>query len=300
MPVSSDLLDLADRQDYPSGALYIVATPIGNLADITVRALHVLTLCDRIAAEDTRTSSQMLGRYGIAKPMLAAHEHNEHEAAQRIVSCLQAGERVAYISDAGTPGLSDPGARLCEAVRAAGFRAIPLPGASALLGALSVAGPWASPFTFIGFLPAKPRQRQAALDALAQDREALVFYEAPHRVLATLDALRQAFGTTRRVLVARELTKLHETVIAGTLEAAPGQLAGEAPRGEYVLVVEGAPETVPGGVEQHDALLRALLAEIPVSGAARVAARLTGATRDALYARALALADDAGNKASDD
>lgn len=274
-----------------------MATPIGNAADITLRALHVLGLVDCIAAEDTRNTGQLLARYGFSKPLVALHEHNEREAAQRVLDRLRAGERVACVSDAGTPGISDPGAKLVDAVRAAGFPVVPLPGASALTTALSVAGGWVSTFTFVGFLPPKAKQRASALQALVTHTPAMVFYEAPHRIVETVQALASAFGPTRQVLIARELTKLHETLHLCTLAEGPAWLAAEAnrQRGEFVLVVEGASPGETGG-ENHDALLRALLEELPVKGAAKVAAALSGASRSALYARALVLK---GGKADD-
>ncbi|WP_114809453.1 16S rRNA (cytidine(1402)-2'-O)-methyltransferase [Paraburkholderia kururiensis] len=285
------LSELAQAQQYPAAALYVVATPIGNAADITLRALHVLGLVDRIAAEDTRNTGQLLSRYGLSKPLLAVHEHNEREAAQRVIEHLRAGERVAYVSDAGTPGISDPGAKLVDAVRAAGFAVVPLPGASALATALSVAGDWAGTFTFLGFLPTKAKQRITALQSLASHSHAMVFYEAPHRVIESVQALADAFGGARRLLIARELTKLHEAIHCCTLAEGPAWLAGDPnrQRGEFVLVVEGAPTQPSGGVEDHDALLRTLLEELPVKGAAKVAAALTGVSRNDLYARALEL-----------
>jgi 16S rRNA (cytidine1402-2'-O)-methyltransferase len=284
------LSELAQQQDYPSGALYVVATPIGNLADITLRALHVLGLVDRIAAEDTRNSGQLLARYGISKPLLAVHQHNERAAAQRIVEHLQAGERIAYVSDAGTPGISDPGAKLVEAVRDAGLPVIPLPGASALATAVSAAGDWVATFSFLGFLPPKARQRATTLQQLAGHPHALVFYEAPHRIAETVEALADAFGGARRLLIARELTKLHEALHCCTLAEGPAWLAADPnrQRGEFVLVVEGA-SVQPAGEQDHDALLLALLEELSVSSAAKLAATLTGASRNALYARALQL-----------
>ncbi|MBR7990536.1 16S rRNA (cytidine(1402)-2'-O)-methyltransferase [Burkholderia cenocepacia] len=286
------LLELAHTQHYPDATLYVVATPIGNTADITLRALHVLGLADRIAAEDTRNTGQLLARYGISKPLVAVHEHNEREAAQRVIELLRGGERVAYVSDAGTPGISDPGARLVDAVRAAGFTVVPLPGASAAVTALSVAGDWAGAFTFAGFLPPKAKQRATALQALVSHPYALVFYEAPHRIAETVAALADAFGPARRLLIARELTKLHEQLFQGTLAEGQSWLAGDAnrQRGEFVLVVEGAP-AASGEADDtaHDALLRLLLQEVPVKSAAKLAAALTGASRNALYARALVL-----------
>ncbi|HTH58883.1 MAG TPA: 16S rRNA (cytidine(1402)-2'-O)-methyltransferase [Paraburkholderia sp.] len=290
MTFPMSLLDLAKAQQYPAATLYIVATPIGNTADITLRALHVLGLVDRIAAEDTRNTGQLLARYGIDKPLIAVHEHNEREAAQRVIEHLRAGERVACVSDAGTPGISDPGAKLVDAVRDAGFPVVPLPGASALATALSAAGDWVATFTFVGFLPPKPKQRAAALQALAAQPHALVFYEAPHRIADTVQALADTLGAGRRLLIARELTKLHESIHRCTLAEGPAWLAADPnrQRGEFVLVVEGASEEA-SSQDDHDALLRMLLDEVPVKSAAKIAAALTGASRSALYARALEL-----------
>jgi 16S rRNA (cytidine1402-2'-O)-methyltransferase len=282
--------ELAEGQTYPAGALYVVATPIGNAADITVRALHVLGLVDRIAAEDTRNTAQLLARYGISKPSIAVHEHNERSAAERVIEHLRSGERVACVSDAGTPGISDPGARLVDAVREAGLPVIPLPGASAVTTALSVAGAWASGFTFIGFLPTKAKQRATQLRTLVDLPTALVFYEAPHRIVETTRALADAFGDARQLLIARELTKLHESVHRCTLAEGPSWLEEDAnrQRGEFVLVVEGAPERE-DAEDAHDALLSTLLEELSVKSAAKIAATLTGAARNALYERALLL-----------
>lgn len=271
----------------------MVATPIGNVADITLRALHVLGLADRIAAEDTRNTGQLLARYGISKPLVAVHQHNERAAALRIVEHLQAGERIAYVSDAGTPGISDPGAKLVDAVREAGLPIVPLPGASALATALSVAGDWAATFSFIGFLPPKAKQRAAMLQPLVAHAHAMVFYEAPHRIVETVEALADAFGGARRLLIARELTKLHEALHCGTLAEGPAWLAADPnrQRGEFVLVVEGAAPQA-AGEHDHDALLGMLLEELSVSSAAKVAAAITGTSRNALYSRALQLKKD--------
>ena len=287
------LSELAQGQQYPAAALYVVATPIGNIADVTLRALHVLGLVDRIAAEDTRNTGQLLTRYGISKPLIAVHQHNERAAALRIVEHLQAGERVAYVSDAGTPGISDPGAKLVEAVREAGFPVIPLPGASALATALSAAGDWVAAFSFLGFLPPKSKQRAATLQALATHPHAMVFYEAPHRIVETVEALAEAFDAARRLLIARELTKLHEAIHQCTLAEGPAWLAADPnrQRGEFVLVVEGA-QAQAAGEHDHDVLLGILLQELTVSSAAKVAAAITGASRNALYTRALALKDE--------
>ena len=289
------LSELALGQQFPAGALYIVATPIGNVADITVRALHVLGLDDRVAAEDTRNTSQLLSRYGISKPTIAVHEHNERSAAENVLAHLRNGERIACVSDAGTPGISDPGARLVDAVREAGFPVIPLPGASALTTALSVAGAWVHTFSFIGFLATKPKQRDTQLQSLLTHTPALVFYEAPHRIVETVQALERAFGGERQLLIARELTKLHESIHRCTLAEGPTWLSGDAnrQRGEFVLVVEGAPQKEAAD-DAHDALLATLLEELSVSSAARLAATLTGASRNALYTRALAMDKERG------
>ncbi|SPB14302.1 16S rRNA (cytidine(1402)-2'-O)-methyltransferase [Caballeronia novacaledonica] len=283
--------ELAAGQNYPTGALYVVATPIGNAADITVRALHVLQLADRIAAEDTRNTAQLLARYGISKPSIAVHEHNERSAAERVIEHLRNGERIACVSDAGTPGISDPGARLVDAVREACLPVVPLPGASALTTALSAAGAWVRGFSFIGFLPTKPKQRATQLRTLANHPMALVFYEAPHRIVETVRALGEVLGPERQLLIARELTKLHESLHRCTLAEGPTWLEADAnrQRGEFVLVVEGAPEAQDAD-DAHDALLSTLLEELSVKSAARIAATLTGASRNALYERALKLA----------
>lgn len=287
------LPELAQGQQYPAAALYVVATPIGNVADITLRALHVLGLVDRIAAEDTRNTGQLLARYGISKPLIAVHQHNERAAAQRIVEHLQAGERVAYVSDAGTPGISDPGAKLVDAAREAGFAVIPLPGASALATALSVAGDWVATFSFLGFLPPKPKARAATLQTLAGHPHAMVFYEAPHRIVETLRCMLQVFGPRRQVVLARELTKLFESIHRCPLEQAPDWLEQDAnrQRGEFVVLVEGAP-AVDGDDAEAGRVLRILLEELPVKQAAGLAARITGQKKNALYERALEMKDE--------
>jgi 16S rRNA (cytidine1402-2'-O)-methyltransferase len=279
--------------------LYAVATPIGNLRDITLRALDVLRGVDRIAAEDTRVSSGLLRHYGIATRLIALHAHNERAQAARIVAMLQEGLSVALISDAGTPGVSDPGAVLVAAVRSAGFVVLPIPGPSALTAALSVTGWPAVPFTFIGFLPPKAAARRTALDALCAAREALIFYEAPHRIVATLSDCAERLGGSRRITVGRELTKRFETVHESTLAGAALWVAEDADRqrGEFVLIVEGAP---PAAVDAPDAadlrVLNLLLGELPASRAAKLAAEITGKPRRAFYGLAMAggTADDPG------
>jgi 16S rRNA (cytidine1402-2'-O)-methyltransferase len=294
----TDWISLAAGQSYPPGTLYIVATPIGNVADLSLRALHVLGLVDAIACEDTRNTGQLLSRLGMQRPLVAVHEHNEREAATRIVSRLAAGERIAYVSDAGTPGISDPGARLVEAARAAGHGVVPLPGPSAAVTALSVAGELldasAGRFDFVGFLPAKPKARAEAIAALAALGHAWVLYEAPHRIADTLAALAAGLPGTRRVLVGRELTKLFETIAVMPVAEASAWLAADATRGkgEFVLVVEGAGAARQAGeADAVDAnarrVLGLLLAELPAKRAAKLAAAITGANTDALYQMAL-------------
>lgn len=276
--------------------MYVVATPIGNLADITLRALHVLQLADTIACEDTRHTQSLLRAYGIDKPsdrLLAVHQHNEAQAAQTVVQRLQAGERVAYASDAGTPGVSDPGARLVAAVQAAGLRCIPLPGASSVTSALSVTGavahaPGASGFVFAGFLPTKSAERAAAVQQLAAEPRCVVLLEAPHRIQELGGAL--AVLGERRVTLARELTKQFEEVtehaaqdVTAWLQAAPQRVKGEF----VVLIHPAAAQAQDGAASQR--VLRLLLAELPTKTAVRLAADITGAPRNALYERALAL-----------
>lgn len=282
----------AGGQQYPAGALYVVATPIGNLADLTLRAIHVLSLVDAVACEDTRHSGPLLRMLGLDKPLIAAHEHNEREAAQTVLSRLAAGERIAYISDAGTPAISDPGAVIVAAAREAGYRCIPLPGASAGIAALSVAGDvHAASFTFNGFLAPKAGERLQDLKRLNARREAQVMFEAPHRIEALVAALAEVCGP-RLVTVCRELTKQFEAVDTLAASALPAWLAEDAnrSRGEFVLVLhgQGAAEDAPTEA-QHDDMLRTLMAELPLKQAVAIAARLTAAPRNALYQRALAL-----------
>jgi len=290
--------DAAAAQHYPQGALYVVATPIGNLADITLRALHVLQLVDALACEDTRHTQSLLRAYGIDRPsaaLIALHQHNEAEAAQQVVARLQAGQRLAYVSDAGTPAISDPGARLVAAVRAAGLPIVPLPGASSITAALSVAGvvDEAGAFVFAGFLPAKAGERTAAVQALASEARAIVLLEAPHRIGALATAL--ALLGTRPLTVARELTKQFEQLV--TLPAAElgAWLAADEKRerGEFVLVLHPLQaQTSESGPDLR--ALTLLLAELPLKTAVRLAAEITGASRNTLYEAALQLKKDEG------
>ena len=272
-----------------SAALYVVPTPLGNLADLTRRAEEVLRTVPWVAAEDTRHSAPLLKHLGAVARTLPAHQHNEHEAAARIVAKLQAGESVALVSDAGTPGISDPGARIVAAVRAAGCRVVPLPGPCAATTALSAAGLPDEHFLFHGFLPAKGGQRRQALEALRTLPAALVFYEAPHRVLETVADMAAVLGE-RTLVIGRELTKLFETVYALPLGEALAWLQADPnrQRGEFVLIVSGAPAGGDDG--EGERVLKLLLDDgLPVKQAARLAAAITGAAKNALYDLALSL-----------
>lgn len=291
--ISSESSEKPPHEPLAGGELRVVATPIGNLADLTPRAREALATADVIAAEDTRHTSQLLRHLGIDRPMVSLHDHNETARIPALLVQLKAGACIALVSDAGTPLVSDPGTALVAAAAAAGIRVTPLPGASASLAALCVAGLPADRFAFEGFLPAKPAARRTALEALAREPRTLVFYEAPHRIVEVLADAAQAFGADRLAVVARELTKLHETLYRGTL----GELAARAPaepnlaRGEMVLLVHGY-RTVAGGDDlPTEALrwLRLLLPHLPPSRAAAVVAEGLGLRRQAVYALALSV-----------
>ena len=287
--------DAAGAQNYPSGALYVVATPIGNLADVTLRALHVLGLADTIACEDTRHTQALLRAYGIDKPgaqLLAVHQHNEAQAAQTVIDRLRQGQRVAYASDAGTPAISDPGARLVAAVRLAGLRVVPLPGASSVTTALCVAGladegAQQSGFLFIGFLSSKATERASAIETLRLQARAVVMLEAPHRIEALATALAVLGGRT--ITIGRELTKQFEEIATVKAEDFPAWLAQDANRlrGEFVLVLHPAPAEVQAGPDTR--VLKLLLAELPLKTAVKLASDITGDPRNALYQLALDL-----------
>lgn len=280
----------AAGQHYPKGALYVLATPIGNLADISLRALHVLQLADVLACEDTRHTQALLRAYGIdkaASQWVPVHQHNEAEAAQAVIARLHSGSRVAYASDAGTPAVSDPGARLVAAVRAAGLPVIPIPGASSITAALSVAGAVEDrgAFVFCGFLPPKPGERDAAVQQLAQEPRPQVLLEAPHRIEALARAL--AVLGERPVTVCRELTKQFEEVDTSTCAGLERWLAanGKRVQGEFVLVLHAMPQA-PAAAEGLR-VLQLLLAQLPVKTAVKLAAEITGAHRNELYEAAL-------------
>jgi 16S rRNA (cytidine1402-2'-O)-methyltransferase len=274
-----------------AGTLYVVATPIGNLRDLTLRALDILRSADIIAAEDTRVTSTLLARYGITTRPRAFHRHNEARQADALVEALGAGRSVALVSDAGTPGISDPGARLVREAQAAGHRVVPIPGATALATAISAAGLRAERFAFLGFLPSQAKARRECLTSIASWPVALVFYEAPHRIGDTLAALAHALDARRVLIVARELTKTFETIATMPLADAAAWAAADAnrTRGEFVLIVDAPANDAVAPAADADRLLAALLDELPPARAARVAAAVTGLPRDALYARALTL-----------
>ncbi len=270
-------------------ALYVVATPIGNLRDITLRALDVLAGADAVAAEDTRNTSHLLKHHGIhARQLISVHQHNERGSAEKMVAMLKEGLSVAFVSDAGTPGVSDPGALLVEAVRSAGLRVIPVPGASAAIAALSASGFNAPHFLFYGFLPNKSAARKSALKALASHPYTLVFYEAPHRIVGSVTDLVEVLGGNRRIALAREITKLFETVYECALGDAIAWLEEDAnrQRGEFVLLVSGA-EPEAGVSEEAKGVLALLLDELPLKQAAQLTAKITGANRSELYQLAL-------------
>jgi 16S rRNA (cytidine1402-2'-O)-methyltransferase len=288
----------AGHQNYPKSTLYVLATPIGNLADISLRALHVLNLVDVIACEDTRHTQPLLRNYGIQtgsgsgynKPLLALHEHNEMQATQQVIARLQQGERIAFVSDAGTPGVSDPGAKLVEGVRSAGFRVVPLPGASSITTLLSVAGITQSDhFTFMGFLPTKAMERDAAILKLQALTGSIVLLEAPHRILAVAKAL--SILGDRSITVGRELTKQFEEIATFPANTFHDWLqhSSNRTRGEFVLVLHPSSQ-----VASHDdapRVLKLLLAELPLKTAVKLASDITGAPRNSLYALALQLKD---------
>ena len=271
-------------------ALYVVATPIGNLGDITLRALDILQRVDRVAAEDTRVSGQLLAHFNISKPLMSIREHNEREAAAGVVARIAAGEAVAYVSDAGTPAVSDPGARLVAAVRAAGLKVVPIPGASAVTTALSAAGVESGAWLFHGFLPPKPGARRAQLQSLAALPVALVFYEAPHRIEETLADMADVFDSARGVTLARELTKRFETIVTLPLADAPAWLAADTNnvRGECVVFVH-PPATVVAVDADAMRVLDILQGALPPTLAAKLASQITGRSKAELYKMSLAL-----------
>ena len=267
------------------GILHVVATPIGNLGDFSPRAVETLRSVSAICAEDTRRTRPLLQHFGIDTALVALHEHNEDEMASRLVARLSAGESLALVSDAGTPLVSDPGFRLVHAARAAGIRVSPVPGAAALIAALSVAGLPSDRFVFEGFLPAKAGARRERLQALAGEARTLIFYEASHRIVDFLGDAASAFGADRPAVVARELTKLFETVLDGPLGEVRSRIEHDPnqQKGEFVVLVEGAGDDADARLLQGQRVYRKLAEHLPPSTAAKLAADLTGAPRKALY-----------------
>jgi 16S rRNA (cytidine1402-2'-O)-methyltransferase len=280
-----------------SGRLYVVATPIGNLGDLSARARDTLGACGLIAAEDTRRTGILLNAFGLSKPMLSLHEHNEGQRAAELLEKMRGGLSIALVSDAGTPGINDPGFDLVRACAAAGIEVIAIPGPCALIAALSIAGLPTDRFCFEGFLPARQAARRAHLASLALETRTLVFYESPHRVREALEDCAQSFGAERPAAVARELTKLHETLYRGPLSVLASRAAAESDfvRGEIVLVIAGASAAAVAetGADGHggalDRVLAPLLEELPLKQAAHLAARIARVRDNEAYKRALAL-----------
>jgi 16S rRNA (cytidine1402-2'-O)-methyltransferase len=284
-------------QNHPASTLYVVATPIGNLADITLRALYVIERADTLACEDTRHTQQMLRAYGLDRSnsqLLAVHQHNEAEAAAQVIARLSQGQRVAYVSDAGTPAISDPGARLVAAVAAAGYRVMPLPGASSVTALLSASGMTGEGgFVFTGFLSSKATERQRAIDTLMGESRAVVLLEAPHRIEALAQALSQL--GSRLITVGRELTKQYETVHTVPAHQLPAWFAEKADhvRGEFALVVHALDKPTQDASEALDAdslrTLKLLLTELPLKTAVKLTSDITGASKNVVYDTALSL-----------
>lgn len=268
-----------------AGTLFIVATPIGNLADLSPRARETLAKVDAICAEDTRHTRQLLAAYGLERPLVALHEHNEAEFAARLVERLRAGESLALVSDAGTPLVSDPGYRLVREARAAGLRVSPVPGACAAIAALSVAGIPSDRFCFEGFLPAKSSARRERLQQLAREQRTLVFYESSHRIEEALTDLIAVFGGAREATLARELSKLFETVLGDDLASIAGKVAADENqrKGEFVLIVRGCEDDAAARLAEGQRLYAKLGEYLKPSQAAKLAAELSGAPRKSLY-----------------
>jgi 16S rRNA (cytidine1402-2'-O)-methyltransferase len=278
--------------------LYVVATPIGNLRDITLRALETLKSVDAIAAEDTRVSRKLLAHFGIQADLISAHEHNERNAAQHLLALLAQGKSVAMISDAGTPAISDPGAIAVAQARAAGFRVVPIPGASAITTAIAAAGMTSTAFCFHGFLPVRKGEREKTLATLKTHPTLQVFYEAPHRIVDCVASMSAVFGGDRRVGIARELTKMFEQVHVCPLGEAVAWLEQDENRrrGEFVLLVEGCAEaTAPDNVESQR-VLEILLQALPLKQAVGLAAEITQTKKNALYEQALRLKKGSGEE----
>jgi 16S rRNA (cytidine1402-2'-O)-methyltransferase len=280
-----------------TGRLYVVATPIGNLGDLSARAREILQTSTLIAAEDTRHTGTLLKHFGIQTPQLSLHDHNERQRAPELIQKLREGAQIALVSDAGTPGISDPGFELVRAVAAEGFEVVAVPGPCAAIAALSIGGLPTDRFCFEGFLPARGAARRKRLQSLEPEPRTLVLYEAPHRLREMLEDCAEVFGGDRQATVAREITKLHESTYRGSLRdlLARTEVDADVSRGEIVLVLAGAPQRAAdeGGLDGHggalDRVLKVLLAELPLKQAARLAAQITETRDNEAYKRALQL-----------
>ena len=274
------------------GILYVVATPIGNLGDITLRALETLKMVDAIAAEDTRHSSGLLNHFGISKKLIAVHEHNEQQSAEKLVLALKHGDNIALITDAGTPGISDPGAIVVKMVREAGIKVVPIPGVSAVIAALSASGITQNGFHFYGFLPASGAARRKQLEALKTQTVTLVFYEAPHRIIESIEDIAKVLGEDRIITFCRELTKTFETIYTCPASRSSAWLQADAnqQRGEFVLLVEAAPVVEAEEISiEAQRILKCLLAELPLKQAVALGSEITNQKKNALYDLALTL-----------
>ena len=272
--------------------LYVVATPIGNLGDITLRALKILKGVDAIAAEDTRHTAGLLSHFGISKKLIAVHEHNEHQSAEKLLAQLNAGDNIALVTDAGTPGISDPGAVVVDFVRKAGIKVVPIPGASAVIAALSASGIAQNGFLFYGFLPASGAARRKVLEALKVQTVTLVFYEAPHRIVESVNDMANVLGEERRVTFAREITKTFETIYSCNLGDAKAWLEADTnqQRGEFVLLIEAAEiKAAEEFSEETVRILKLLMADLPLKQAVKLAAEISNEKKNDLYEFALQL-----------
>ena len=279
-----------DTKVRPIGTLYVVATPIGNLGDITLRAIETLKTVDAIAAEDTRHTSGLLSHFGISKKLIAVHEHNEQQSAEKLVLALKNGDNIALVTDAGTPAVSDPGAIVVKTVREAGIKVVPIPGASAVIAALSASGITQNGFYFHGFLPASGATRRKQLEALKAQTVTLVFYEAPHRIIESVEDIAKVLGGERQITFCRELTKTFETIYTCASSEASAWLQADAnqQRGEFVLLIEAAPVVQVQEIsEEAQRVLKCLLAELPLKQAVALATEITNLKKNDLYELAL-------------
>lgn len=279
------------EQNFPTSALYIVGLPIGNAADVTLRALWILDRCDIVACEDTRETRKILDRYGIHTPTVSVREHNERTATEALLDKLAAGARIALVTDAGTPAVSDPGAKAVAVVREAGYTVVPVPGACAAVTAMSASGLDSYTFTFVGFVPPSAKARKTALQTYAARNDAFILYEAPHRLKSLLTDLAKALDPERRVVVARELTKRFETFEAMKAKELDAWAKAHEPRGEYVIVIDMHEGKEEGLSEEALCWARELVKELPLSRAAAVTAKVTGIKRDQAYELLSALAE---------